>query len=235
MRLLQILLFSIVAQMVFGQYQPELDLIKREGWSMETVGKTHTGMPIYMLTNADERPRPTLAIVTGYSRAYAGLGTWLLSQLPKLSKDIDYIVFPNASPEVMQNLTDILHVEQSRSTSLQPIDDDLDGETDEDGPEDLNGDGRISLMRVEQPGGGWVIDEHMGGLHLRRADPNKGEVGDYLLLTEGIDNDKDGRINEDPKGGVVFNMNFTHNFAYGSEMQYVGPQPVSSPEARAVA
>jgi hypothetical protein len=54
-----------------------------------------------------------------------------------------------------------------------------------------------------------------------------------LLYTEGIDNDKDNRFNEDGPGGVNFNRNFTFNYEFFG--QAAGMYPVSEPESKAVA
>lgn len=82
---------------------------------------------------------------------------------------------------------------------------------DEDGPEDLNGDGYITLMRVKDPEGNYIIDPKEPRL-MRLADPKKGEKGMYKIYSEGLDNDDDGQINEDPLGGVEINRNFPHDF-----------------------
>ena len=47
-------------------------------------------------------------------------------------------------------------------------DDDRDGATDEDGAEDLNGDGLITTMRVQDPAGEWMMDP-VDGFLMRRA------------------------------------------------------------------
>jgi hypothetical protein len=62
-----------------------------------------------------------------------------------------------------------------------------------------------------------------------------GEKGDYVLLgSEGIDNDGDGRVNEDPPGGYDPNRNWASdwqpNYIQGGSMDY----PFQLPEARAV-
>ena len=44
------------------------------------------------------------------------------------------------------------------------------------------------------------------------ADLSKNETGKYILLPEGLDNDKDGDINEDGEGGIHFNKNNSYNF-----------------------
>lgn len=116
-----------------------------------------------------------------------------------------------------------------------PIDDDRDGLVDEDGFDDLDGDGEITNMRKKVPLG--------EGTH--RLDPKDsrlmipiapGELGDYILLgTEGIDNDGDGLVNEDTYGYVDPNRVWGENFA----MRYVQPgasdYPLQYPEARNIA
>ncbi|MBN1938289.1 MAG: hypothetical protein JW843_01785 [Candidatus Aminicenantes bacterium] len=100
-----------------------------------------------------------------------------------------------------------------RRTNLSPYDDDNDGRTDEDGPEDLNGDGFITVMRVAEPGGTYLVDPKDARL-LKKADPKLGEKGVFALYLEGRDNDGDGFINEDPPGGVNLNRNFMHEYPY---------------------
>jgi hypothetical protein len=68
---------------------------------------------------------------------------------------------------------------------------------------------------------------------LVKADLSKGEKGKYLVLSEGIDNDKDGQYNEDGEGGVYFNRNFT--FKHPSFTPGAGEVPVSELETRALA
>ena len=68
---------------------------------------------------------------------------------------------------------------------------------------------------------------------LIKADPARGEVGRYRLITEGIDNDHDEAFNEDPPGGVSFNRNFTAHYPFFGVG--AGPHQVSEIETRAVA
>lgn len=121
---------------------------------------------------------------------------------------------------------------EQREVNLRPIDDDTDGQTDEDGPDDLNGDGLITVMRVEDAAGKYIT--HPGDDRVMiEADPKKGEHGRYTLYVEGRDNDGDGRLNEDPPGGVAFDRNFTFNYPYFKPG--AGPHQVSEIETRAVA
>ncbi|MEX1224321.1 MAG: M14 family metallopeptidase [Pirellulales bacterium] len=83
-------------------------------------------------------------------------------------------------------------------TGLQPVDDDRDGLVDEDGPDDLNGDGHITQMRVRDPNGTHKPHDKYPNVMVR---VENGERGEYRLLgEEGIDNDADGKVNEDGDG-----------------------------------
>ena len=123
-------------------------------------------------------------------------------------------------------------VKVERPANGRAVDDDADGVADEDGPEDLNHDGLITQMRVKDPEGAWIVDPKESRL-MRLADPLKGEKGVYALYSEGIDNDGDGKINEDPAGGVEPNRNFAHDFEYSTKA--AGLWPVSEPETRGLA
>ncbi|MCX8160490.1 MAG: M14 family metallopeptidase [Candidatus Saccharicenans sp.] len=120
---------------------------------------------------------------------------------------------------------------QERTFNGRPVDEDNDGLVDEDGPEDLDGDGLITTMRVKSPEGRWMIDPREPRL-MKLADPKKGEKGEYLVYTEGLDNDGDGQINEDGPGGVDLNRNFPHDFEYFQKRS--GLYPVSEPETEAL-
>ena len=122
-------------------------------------------------------------------------------------------------------------VKTGRKGNMRPYDDDNDGRVDEDGPEDLNGDGVISVMRVKDPSGEYMLDA-ADPRAMKRADPAKGEVGAYKLYWEGIDSDGDGFLNEDGPGGVDLNRNFQHEYPYFQAE--AGPHMVSERESRAL-
>jgi hypothetical protein len=118
-----------------------------------------------------------------------------------------------------------------RFTNERPFNDDNDGATDEDGPDDLNGDGYITVMRQEHPEGRWIpIDGNP--VLMKTAEAAKGEHGRYRLFTEGIDDDGDGEINEDGPGGVNPGRNFPHNFEHYTKT--CGPWAASEEESRSV-
>ncbi len=113
----------------------------------------------------------------------------------------------------------------------QPVNDDRDELTDEDGPNDLNGDGLITQMRLKHPDGTWIVSEKDSRL-MRKADPAKGERGVYKIYTEGVDDDADGLYNEDGPGGTDVGQNFPFLFQYFTEPS--GLYPGSAPESYGV-
>lgn len=139
-------------------------------------------------------------------------------------------VFPRLNPAAAERFfaKPITEIE----VNDRPVDDDHDGLIDEDGPNDLDGDGRIAWMRVQDPDGDYILDPQEPRL-LMKADRAKGEVGAWKLFREGTDDDHDEAWNEDGKGGVNLNRNFPFNyrfFAPGS-----GLHPVSEPVTRKLA
>jgi len=116
--------------------------------------------------------------------------------------------------------------------NLRPEDDDHDGAVDEDGPDDLNGDGRAWWMRVYRSGGGWRADTADVRANVK-ADPGKGEFGAFDLFREGKDDDSDGDVNEDGTGGVNLNANFPHG--YEMFKPHTGPYQMSESESKGFA
>jgi hypothetical protein len=111
----------------------------------------------------------------------------------------------------------------------RPFDDDRDGRLDEDAPQDLDGDGRITTMRIRDSNGDYVLGEDKRIMHRRKP----GQPGEYRLLGgEGIDDDGDGRINEDDLGGVDLNRNFPVGWQPRYRQWGAGEYPCSEPEVR---
>ena len=121
----------------------------------------------------------------------------------------------------------------SRS-GLVPIDNDGDGRFDEDGPEDIDGDGHITRMRVADPWGRWKRDPEFPDQLMVRAE--RDERGEFTLLGwEGIDNDGDGEINEDGPGGYDQNRNWPWGWQPEAVQYGAHDYPFSLPETRAIA
>ena len=120
-------------------------------------------------------------------------------------------------------------------TNLRPIDRDRDGRSGEDGPDDLDGDGLVAQHAGQGRQGDAGRPTPNDPRSLRKADPAKGERPVYSEYAEGIDNDGDGQINEDPPGGVNLNRNWPHRwtefdpeagFSPASEPEVARPDPV---------
>jgi hypothetical protein len=140
-----------------------------------------------------------------------------------------FYVLPRVNPDGAELM--FAPVRTGRKTNAATYDNDNDGRVDEDGPEDLNGDGVITMMRVRDPDGPYMIHPDDPRL-MRRADPVRGEAGGYAIYWEGLDNDGDGFYNEDPPGGVDLNRNFQHQYPY--YQPDAGPHMISEPESRGV-
>ncbi|HLV27321.1 MAG TPA: M14 family zinc carboxypeptidase [Gemmatimonadales bacterium] len=139
-------------------------------------------------------------------------------------------VIPRLNPDAAEAFFASPLVERIRNA--EPFDDDSDGRTDEDDLVDLNGDGVVTAMRVQDPAGDWMSDPDEP-LVMRRADRSKGESGGWKLMVESRDMDDDGAMGEDPAGGTDISRNFSN--AYRFFAPGAGTHSFSSVEARAVA
>jgi hypothetical protein len=146
----------------------------------------------------------------------------------RLDRSVVYVI-----PRVNADGAELMFapVKALRRTNATPFDADNDGRLDEDGPEDLNKDGLVTVMRVKDPKGPYMVSPDDPRL-MKRADPAKGESGGWALYTEGLDNDRDGFYNEDGPGGVDLNRNFMHQYPYFAPD--AGRYMASEAETRAV-
>ena len=147
-------------------------------------------------------------------------------------------VRPNNNPDgnTLYHLT-----AQTLRSTVRPYDSDNDGLLDEDAGEDLDGDGFIRQMRrfVGAGKGNAVKDpKDPQGRAMRRVPQGQ---GDYETYPEGVDNDLDGRYNEDGIGGLDLHRNYPENWrpmreatGRGYSQGGSGDYPLSEPETRAV-
>ncbi len=152
--------------------------------------------------------RPTILLLGGLDGegpsggvAVLEISAELLREPANLPAGVAFAAVPWASPEALE-LTLAGRSADGRNT--RPVDEDRDGRFDEDGPDDLDGDGVILQMLVEDPEGPWI--RPAGQRLLARAKP--GDAPRYTLTLEGKDDDGDGLFNEDGPGGVVLDLNF---------------------------
>ena len=210
---------------------------------LKSIAKTAGGKDIWMLTigSGNNAAKPGIAVVGGVEGNHLlgmemaiGFAENLLqgSNTDSIKNTLartSFYVFPNMSPDAMEQYFAPLKYERQGNASQ--TDDDRDGKINEDGFDDLDGNGKIGWMRIESPIGEYKSNPDAPGA-LVKADLTKGEKGKYLLLSEGIDNDKDGSFNEDGEGGVWFNKNLS--FKHPAFTPGAGEFAVSEPETRAV-
>ncbi|MEP1151699.1 MAG: M14 family metallopeptidase [Balneola sp.] len=192
---------------------------------LKSVAKTSSGKDIWVLTigSGDVKNHPGIAVIGGAKGSHI-LGSELTLKFAEqllatanteetkaLLASTTFYVFPQVNPDASaQYFADLKYERDGNATST---DADRDGFTDEDGFEDLNGDGFITMMRVENKTGNWTVHKDDARVMVK-SDIAGGNKGAYMLLTEGRDNDKDGDFNEDGEGGVNINQNFTFDFPY---------------------
>jgi len=214
---------------------------------LSSIGKTLNGKDIWMLQisgNKDPKPEVKQALlicgnlegdhVVG-SEVALGIAEYLINGYgndEKVTKILDkrtFYIVPRLNPDGAELFFGKTLIEHPGN--LRPRDDDYDWLTDEDGPEDLNGDGIITLMRVKNKEGEWYIDKKDSRLmHKKQKDTPLDSL--YKIYPEGIDNDGDENYNEDGIGGYNINRNFPHNFGYNIKgYQFY---PASEQETRAL-
>ena len=135
----------------------------------------------------------------------------MLQDSAAYTKNMKWYILAQPSPDASADY--FAAVKTGKTTNLMVINNDGDENIDEDGVEDLNGDGLITQMRVKDLEGKYVISKNDPRI-MDRADVKKGERGEYKIYSEGIDNDGDGEYNEDGIGGVNLGIAFPHLFPY---------------------
>lgn len=234
----------------FAQARPDLA-------TLESLGESVEGRPMWLLTVTNAatgaaETKPAM-YVDGSIHANEIQATetvlysiWYLlenhGKIPAITQLLDRAAFyfvPTVSPDSRAAWFRDANTPHSHRTGRQPTDDDGDGLVDEDGPNDLNGDGSIGQM--------WRKDSF--GTHRRhprdprqlepvpsepRADGTR-EYGDWSFAgEEGIDDDGDGRTNEDPPGVYDMNRNFPSDWQPNGIQRGAGPWPLFYPETRAI-
>ena len=218
---------------------------------LESMGNSREGRPLWVITIADpdgqpveDRPAMYIDANTHGNEVQGGevclfTAKYLLERkdndpwVAALLKRVVFHLAPCVNPDSRERFLHEPNDEHSPRRVPRPVDDDKDGLVDEDGPNDIDGDGEILVMRVEDPNGDLVTDERDDRL-MRHVKP--GEHGRWRILgTEGLDDDGDGRINEDPIGGVDPNRNWPCEWRPEPQQGGAGPFPLSEPETRSTA
>ncbi|NOY37604.1 MAG: hypothetical protein GXO83_08510 [Chlorobi bacterium] len=154
----------------------------------------------------------------------------------KITKLVDknaYYVIPTVNVDGRYHFFHDANTPSTNRGLRRPKDDDHDGLVNEDFPDDLDGDGNICIMRKRDPNGKYKTDPEDARLMIR---VKPGEKGEWTILgQEGIDNDGDGRINEDAEGYVDPNRNWGYNWAPPYVQSGAGDYPFSGLGIKAIA
>jgi hypothetical protein len=211
-----------------------------------SLAKTLEGRDVWLLTigRGENRDHKPAILIVGQVEAPHMLGSEVTERMAKrlvegaaddetISKLLDEVtlyIIPRPSPDAVEAF--FTRPYREKTGNARVTNDDRDRQVAEDGFEDLDGDGFITQMRIEDATGKWIPHPNDDRLMIE-ADASKGELGRYRLLSEGIDNDGDEQWNEDPGDGVSFNRNWTYQYPVFERQ--AGEYQVSEPETRAVA
>ncbi|MCB2199091.1 hypothetical protein KQI63_06770 [bacterium] len=214
----------------------DMETADPERITLHQIGTSYGDRPIQLLQiGQSAQVKPAILVAANMDGNSIQSASAIMRFAAKLAADphstdrANWYLLLNGNPDGMEHFMDVPHA--ARNTNDRPVNDDMDDAVDEDGPDDLNKDMYISQMRQRHPEGEWLpVEGHP--MLMRRADPANGERGIYRIFEEGIDNDGDGQLNEDPPGGVIIGRNFPHRFEH-----YVpehGLFAASEPETRAI-
>ncbi|MBI4811581.1 MAG: peptidase M14 [Ignavibacteriales bacterium] len=215
-----------------------------------SIGKSYEGRDIWLITisnskTGDPDSKPAMYIdgnIHGNEIQGGEVALYTAWYLTEMYGHVDWItelldqktfyIVPTINPDGRDAFIHKPNNAHSPRTGFDPRDDDGDGLIDEDGADDLDGDGEITQMRIKDPNGRWIADPDDPRI-LKRAKPD--QRGEYeLFWSEGIDNDGDGMINEDGPGSYDPNRNWPWKWAPQYVQWGADQYPGSLPETRAV-
>ncbi|MEA1878864.1 MAG: M14 family metallopeptidase [Bacteroidota bacterium] len=217
---------------------------------LDLVGKSDEGREIWSLTihnpkTGPEADKPAIYVdgnIHGNEIQASEVALYFLDYVlknygtnSKVTEMLDRVVI-YCIPSV--NVDGRVHFMEDGSTASSsrglriPKDDDRDGLFDEDPSDDLDKDGNITRMRKKVPFGEYRLDPVDPRIMIR---VKEGEIGDYTILgSEGIDNDGDGRMNEDGDGYVDGNRNWGFNWQPNYVQRGGGSYPFEGTGMRAI-
>jgi len=219
--------------------------------TLESIGKSEQGRDMWLITlnspkTGDAADKPAMYIdgnVHGneiqasetvlYSIWYLTKSYGHVDQLTELMDRVSFYFLPTQNPDGRAEWFENPNSPHSARTGQRPTDNDFDGLLDEDGPEDLDGDGHITRMWKLDPNGSYRRNELDPRIIERAPEGIQGNLS--RLGSEGIDNDGDGRINEDGPGGYDMNRNWASDWQPNYIQYGAGDYPFDRLETKAVA
>jgi hypothetical protein len=217
---------------------------------LQSLGKSHEGRDLWMMTitnkeTGNHRDKPGMYIagsihanevqateVTLYTAWYL-LESYATNRwIRELVDSKTFYIIPVQSPDSRDAYLHQPNTSNTPRTGQVPRDIDGDGEINDDGFNDLDGDGHIVQMRIRVPGGRWTTHPDDPRLMVQARADQRGEY--EVFWTEGFDMDGDGRINEDGDGGYDPNRNWGWLWRPNYVQRGSDYFPFSLPETRAV-
>ncbi len=217
---------------------------------IEKIGESRNGrdMLVAIVTNSEtgsDRDKPAMwmdgnvhgneiqaAEAVLYTLWYATKEFGNNEMLTSLLDNTALYLLPSQNPDGRDYWFEHPNTPHSSRAGQRPVDNDGDGLFDEDGYDDLDGDGMITQMWVRDPDGRWRRNIDDPRIFERVPADKKGEWTN--LGWEGIDNDGDGRINEDGIGSDDMNRNWPSDWQPNHVQFGAGEYPFSNPEPRAI-
>lgn len=216
---------------------------------LESIGKSHEGRDVWLITvtnfkSGDDAEKPAFWVdgnIHASEVTASAAALYLIHSLvTKYKKDgnttraLDtraFYIVPRVNPDGAEwALADKPKIIRSSTREYPYTHDPLDGLV---WGEDLDGDGRILQMRIEDPNGAWKVHPDETRLMIRR-DPVETGGTYYRILPEGLLKNYDGVTIKvhNPKQGLDLNRNFPAGWRTESDQRGAGPYPASEPEAR---
>jgi Zinc carboxypeptidase len=223
--------------------------------SMHSLGRSTEGRDLWCITvnnpkSGGDRAKPAMYVegnvhgneIQGaeaclYLVWYLAENRERVPRLRELTDERALYVVPTINPDGRAYWFNGPNTTHSSRSGKSPRDDDRDGLVDEDGYDDLNGDGQITEMRRKNPQGAWRTspDDPRVLVPVGPGETVRSEDRYDRLGFEGIDNDGDGLVNEDPPGGYDMNRNWPADWQPDHIQGGAGDYPLCWPETRSVA
>jgi len=212
----------------------QLRNLRKEGIDNVTPMKPYQGKPGIWIDGGTHGNEYTGTEVSLYiiDKLVSGYGSD--PGVTRLVDENTFYVCPIVNPDGVYN--SVQRGISQRQNSMEQ-DDDGDGRVNEDGPDDLNGDGLITSFRYRDPEGQYVQDPNDPRIMVRlgRGEEPEAGVERWSVISEDKDNDGDGRSGEDPERGIDVNRNFPEGWWRDDDSQGgSGFYAASSPEAHAI-
>jgi murein tripeptide amidase MpaA len=216
---------------------------------LESIGKSHEGRDVWLVTATDfksgeDADKPAFWVdgnIHASEVTASAAALYLIHALvtrykqdANVKRALDtraFYIVPRVNPDGAEwALADRPRLIRSSTRPYPYADDPLDGLSF---GEDLDGDGRVLQMRIEDPNGAWKVHPEEPRLMVRR-DPVETGGRYYRILPEGLLKNYDGvTINvHPPKQNLDLNRNFPAGWRTESDQRGAGPYPASEPEAR---